>query len=476
MRTSSSPTASRTARSATCTTPSGSQAPLPCGVLARRHAEEDEPGHARARPAAWPRPPASRRVCCTSPGMDAIGTGAVDPLPHEERGHQVVDAEARLGDQAPQGRRAAQPAQRGVREAPPARSGSGVGLGHRPSLRGRRPPPGPKWSDQLGDDALRGRRPRPRARRRARPPGPPRPSSARCRRRARRRGHRPRRPGSRSATKACTDEVAVNVERVGRGHPVQQRRLGRGDAAPCGRPRPVAPSQPFSREPVGDGVGGEVGAREQARAHGARRPARRGTPRPARARCARPAPGRARRPAGAARRRWPARPRPPARRPRARASRSSAMKRSTALTEVSTTQSYVAHGRRRRGPQRGPAVGRRRPGGSAAARAPSRPRARARPPGRAARWPERVTTTVRPASGPRRHAPAAASTRPSAATGPTTMTAGGPRSTSARPASVVRTTRWRGGRPPVDHGHRRVRRRARPAPARRRWRPGSSCP
>ena len=39
------PTASRTARRATCTMPSGFQASLPGGVLVRRHAEEDEPGH-----------------------------------------------------------------------------------------------------------------------------------------------------------------------------------------------------------------------------------------------------------------------------------------------------------------------------------------------------------------------------------------------------------------------------------------------
>ena len=73
----------------------------------------------------------------------------------------------------------------------------------------------------------------------------------------------------------------------------------------------------------------------------AARPLRgRGTPRRAPGRCARPAPGRARRRPCAARRRWPGRRRPPTPRPRARASRSAAMKRSTALTDVSTTQRW----------------------------------------------------------------------------------------------------------------------------------------
>ena len=56
--------------------------------------------------------------CCTSPGMDAIGIGLLDPLPHEERGDQVVGPETGLGHQAPQRRGAAQPAQPAHGEAP----------------------------------------------------------------------------------------------------------------------------------------------------------------------------------------------------------------------------------------------------------------------------------------------------------------------------------------------------------------------
>jgi hypothetical protein len=43
--------------------------------------------------------------------MDAIGTGSVDPLAHEEGGDQIVDAEARLGHQATESGRAAKTAQ-----------------------------------------------------------------------------------------------------------------------------------------------------------------------------------------------------------------------------------------------------------------------------------------------------------------------------------------------------------------------------
>ena len=140
MRTSSSPTASRTARSATCTTPSGSQAPLPCASLRAGTPKRISPGTpSETRRLASTTSESS--VCCTSPGMDAIGTGSVDPLPHEERGDQVVRPEPGLGHQPPQRRRAAQPAQPPHGE--PARSGRRRRLGHRSSLRAVGAP-GPK--------------------------------------------------------------------------------------------------------------------------------------------------------------------------------------------------------------------------------------------------------------------------------------------------------------------------------------------
>ena len=73
----------------------------------------------RARPAAWPRHKESS-VCWTSPGMRCDGHGGVDALAHEKRCHQIVDAEARLGHQPAERRRAAQPAQAAGRERRPA--------------------------------------------------------------------------------------------------------------------------------------------------------------------------------------------------------------------------------------------------------------------------------------------------------------------------------------------------------------------
>ena len=67
--------------------------------------------------------------------------------------------------------------------------------------------------------------------------------------------------------------------------------------------------------------------------------------------------------------------------PRARASRSTPMKRSTAVTDVRTTQSFSAHGRRR-GLQRGAAVRRVDLTGQRQLERAWRPPARARPPGR----------------------------------------------------------------------------------------------
>ena len=123
--------------------------------------------------------------------------------------------------------------------------------------------------------------------------------------------------------------------------------------------------------------------------------------------------------------------------PRSRASCNACMKRSTAVTEVSTTHALsrtaAAAARRAAPPSAGSTC---RVSGSSSAVAPAPSSASTRP---RARGPLRVTTTVRPVRG----APAAPTAwgGPSAATAPTTMTAGGPRSTSARPASVVRAIR-----------------------------------
>ena len=46
MSTTSSPTSPRRSRSDSCTTPSGSDAPLPVGVLGGGHAEQDHRAHA----------------------------------------------------------------------------------------------------------------------------------------------------------------------------------------------------------------------------------------------------------------------------------------------------------------------------------------------------------------------------------------------------------------------------------------------
>ena len=219
-------------------------------------------------------------------------------------------------------------------------------------------------------------------------------------------------------------------------------------------------------------VGRQVRAGEED-APGALRRQRRGTPRRAHARCARPgtrsgsmpAPRSASAVAGpTAATDTPA---------RARASRSAAMKR---VHGVDRCEDDPARCRAPSPPRRRARHPRplRRPDGSGASTARWRPPAPTRPPG-----PRRV----RPLASPRRcgrargrPASSTGSRRPSAATGPTTMTAGGPRSTSASPASVVRATRWDdvvpraitatgvSGALPALHERGR------------RWRPGSSCP
>ena len=135
----------------------------------------------------------------------------------------------------------------------------------------------------------------------------------------------------------------------------------------------------------------------------------------------------------------------------------------------------VVFAHRRRGrPQRGaPVGGVDLPGQGQLEGAGARPLA-ARPPGRPARSPPVSPRRFgRPAD---RRCVSAERRAPSAATGPTTMTAGGPRSTSARPASVVRVHLFGRRRPVRDHRHRRVGRPPALHQGRRRWPPWSSSP
>ena len=104
--TTSSPTSPRRSASASWTMPSGSKAPLPTASLCA--------GTPNSTTARTPRPASSAtslrrlsRVCCTTPGSDAIGCGSVDALAHEQRGDQVGSAHGRLGDEVAQRRRRA---------------------------------------------------------------------------------------------------------------------------------------------------------------------------------------------------------------------------------------------------------------------------------------------------------------------------------------------------------------------------------
>ena len=99
----SSPTSSRRSRSATCTMPSGSQAPEPSASLVAGHAEQDHAGHAEggqlgdllAQRLAGVLHDAGQR-------LDRLRLG--DALPHEQRGDQVVDRQPGLGHHPAQGR------------------------------------------------------------------------------------------------------------------------------------------------------------------------------------------------------------------------------------------------------------------------------------------------------------------------------------------------------------------------------------
>ena len=73
----------------------GIPGPAALGVLVLGHAEEDQAGHAeRGQPLGL----GDQRVegVLDWPGMEAIGTGDVDALAHEERRNQIVDVQMRV--------------------------------------------------------------------------------------------------------------------------------------------------------------------------------------------------------------------------------------------------------------------------------------------------------------------------------------------------------------------------------------------
>ena len=115
MRTMASPTSSRRSRSATCTMPSGSEAPEPSASLRCGHAEEDDRadpevgqlGHLLAERLARVLHDARER---------ADRVRVADALADEQRRDEVVDADPGLGHQPPQRRGPPQPAQATLRE------------------------------------------------------------------------------------------------------------------------------------------------------------------------------------------------------------------------------------------------------------------------------------------------------------------------------------------------------------------------
>ena len=268
--------------------------------------------------------------------------------------------------------------------------------------------------------------------------GPPRPWSARCRRRA---GATVSGAPSGSATPRTPSprSVAVNDDGVAAATRASSVGLGRRTGRRCGRPRPAEPPIPCPRGPS-TSVPGERSAQGNRTRRLACRPAAGNSSTRPRALCSAGTRSGSTPAMRAARRRWPARPRPPSTGPSVRASRSSAMKRSTALTEVSTTQSVLLH-LGRRGPQARRHRRRGRPGavsGSSITVAPARSSAVDEAPGARAR----AGHHHRPArQRPRLHRCGGCDRRRARPPDRSRSRQGGPRSTSARPASVVRATR-----------------------------------
>ena len=287
----------------------------PLGVLAGRHAEEDEAGHAqRDQALGLDHERVDGVLHLTGHGRDRDRLRRFPPARTAGRPDRPTPRRASATSRRSAGVRRRR---RRRRAGNPPGVGADVASAIRSSLRAASPPSGPRsaissstmpWADAPQASCT----PRsPAARAASAVVGPDAHD-------VRRRGHRLAGRASRSATNACTAEVAVKRQRVGCGHPVAAAPARARGAARCGRPRRAATSQPFWPSPLGDGVGRQVGAREQDAPGAAGRP-RRGTPRRAHAHCARPAPGRARRRPGAARRPWPVPRRPPThRRGRAR--------------------------------------------------------------------------------------------------------------------------------------------------------------
>ncbi len=280
------------------------------GVLVRGHAEEDQGGD----------PQRDEPLGLHHQRVDGVldlarhrgdRDGRVRALAHEERCHQVVHPETRPRPPAGAGPASGATGAAGAPETRPhrrsvwrrARSvstsaiGASLGAGRLPGRRSGRPArrrsPGPKT-------------PRPRGHRRDRRHAPRRRWSGRCTPRARE-PVRPRPSGVRSATKACTEDDAVNVIASA----VSTRASSSGAGAASGTVRyastrvdlpSLGTQTPPRRCPARGRHTGTARAANPTRRSRGRSP-------PAPARCAPPARDRARRPGGAGRRRWPARPR-----------------------------------------------------------------------------------------------------------------------------------------------------------------------
>ena len=216
-------------------------------VLVRRARRRGSARGRRGTPAAWPRRRAS--PACAAPRRAWTRSAPARRCPRGRRaGPPGRPTEAGLGDQAPQRRRAPQPAQPAYGKA--ARSGRRRRLGHADQPTGPRVRLGfPTSPDQLVDDALRPRRPTPRARRQAGRPaaaavvGPMHTTWA---------GTAHASPAAvRSARNACTDDVAVNVSASAAATRSSRAGLGRGRAARCDRPPRVGRPNPSHASPSG---------------------------------------------------------------------------------------------------------------------------------------------------------------------------------------------------------------------------------